>query len=330
MKHFTISIALASLTTVSIATPSAKAAVFTPFWYKTNVIATPDSTGNPNLLNDPTRDILLNSVTYNGRTYSNFEVVNDAKLLKNDTYTTTNGEVFGIMNSGRGPNTPSDPLVTQGASKPLENAADIIGSLGNLNLNSLIVTRESAPNTSLEVSFANAIDTIYIWERGGNAGSSIYGDSDILVEALDDSGNAIADYKILRENYTPGGCNISTRVDRPNPLDPPLLNNGPFNIGSIGLILQGASTRTLRLTSTDNNKGPIGGTPPYSGDNGPDFKLIGGQQPVPGPLPLVGLGAAYTSSRKIRRRIADSRKSKSLTLNSTSPTLCQGKGALLP
>jgi len=119
---------------------------------------------------------------------------------------------FGIMNSGRGPNTPSDPLATQGASKPLENAADIFGSLGNLNLNSLIVTRESAPNTSLEVSFANAIDTIYFWERGGNAGSSIYGDSDILVEALDDSGNAIAGYKILRKNYTPGGAATSAPV----------------------------------------------------------------------------------------------------------------------
>jgi hypothetical protein len=162
------------------------------------------------------------------------------------------------------------PLATQGASKPLENAADIIGSLGNLNLNSLIFTRESAPNTSLEVSFTNAIDTIYFWERGGNTGSSIYGDSDILVEALDDSGNAIADHNILRENYTPGGgYNISTRVDRPNPLDPPLLNNGPFNIGSIGLILQGASTRTLRLTSTDNNKGPIGGTLPFLATTAP-------------------------------------------------------------
>jgi hypothetical protein len=109
MKHFTISIALASLTIVSIATPSGKAAVFTPFWCKTNVIATPDSTGNPNLLNDPTRDILLKSVTSNGRTYSNLKAVNDAKLLKNDIYTTTNGEVFGIMNSGREPNTPSGP-----------------------------------------------------------------------------------------------------------------------------------------------------------------------------------------------------------------------------
>jgi len=186
--------------------------------------------------------------------------------------------------------------------------ADIVGSLGNLNLNSLIVTRESAPKASFEVSFANPINTIYFWERGGAAGSTTYGDSDILVEALDDINNVIASYQILRQNYTPAGYNISTLVERPNPSDPPLLNNGPFNIGSIGLSLQGASTRALRLTSSDNNKGPIGGTPPYSGDKGPDFKLIAAQH-VPGPLPLLGLGAAYTWSRRLRHRIADSRKS---------------------
>ena len=134
----------------------------------------------------------------------------------------------------------------------------------------------------------------YFWERGGTAGSATYGDSDILVEALDDVSNVIASYQIHRQNYTPTGYNISTLVERPNPSDPPLLNNGPFNIGSIGISLQGASTRALRLTSSDNNKGPIGGTPPYSGDNGPDFKLIGAQQNVPGSMPLLGLGARLT------------------------------------
>ena len=307
MKPFKFPAALAGLALSAISIPSAQAAAsFVPFWFKTNVTATPDTTGNPNLLNDPTRDIRLDSVTYNGTTYSNFEVVNGANLLQNDTYT-TGAETYGILNSGRGPNTIIDPLVTQGPSKPLTSADDIVGSLGNLNLNSLIVTRESAPKASFEVSFANPINTIYFWERGGTAGSTTYGDSDILVEALDDVNNVIASYQILRQNYTPAGYNISTRVDRPNPSDPPLLNNGPFNIGSIGLSLQGASTRALRLTSSDNNKGPIGGTPPYSGDNGPDFKLIGANQNVPGPLPLLGIGAAYTWSRRIRRRVADSK-----------------------
>lgn len=169
------------------------------------------------------------------------------------------------------------------------------------------MTRESAPTASFEVSFAQAINKIFFWERGGSAGSASFGDSDILVEALDDAKNVTASHHILRSQYSPAGYNISTRVERPNPLDPPLLNNGPFNIGSIGLSLQGQPTRTLRLTSTDNNRGPIGGTPPYYGDNGPDFKLIGGQAAVPGPLPLLGLSAAYGWSRQLRRRVARAR-----------------------
>lgn len=168
-----------------------------------------------------------------------------------------------------------------------------MASLGNLNLNSLVVTRESAPNASFEVSFARPIETLFFWERGGSAGSTTYGDSDLLVEALDDVGGVLASYHILRANYTPANYNISTVVS-------PILNNGPFNIGSIGLTLNGATTRTLRLTSTDNNRGPIGGTPPYSGDNGPDFKVIAA---VPGPLPLLGGAAALGWSRTLRRRV---------------------------
>lgn len=283
-----------------VTSQSAQAASFNPFAFVTNVLASP-STG-PNVNNDPTRDILLQSILIDGKPFNNFAVVSGAVLLQNDTYITAGGEVFGILNSGRGPNTTADSLAPEGASKPVETAADIVGSLGNLNLNSLVVTRESAATASFEVSFANAINKIFFWERGGSAGSSTFGDSDILVEALDDAHNVTASYHILRNQYSPAGYNISTRVERPNPLDPPLLNNGPFNIGSIGLSLQGPPTRTLRLTSTDNNRGPIGGTPPYYGDNGPDFKLIGGQAAVPGPLPLLGLGAAYGWSRQLRHR----------------------------
>jgi hypothetical protein len=206
MKPFKFPAVIAGLVLSAISIPSAQAAAsFVPFWFQTNVTASPDTTGSPNLLNDPTRDIRLDSVTYNGKTYNNFEVVNGAKLLQNDTYTTAGGETFGILNSGRGSNTLIDPLVTQGPSKPLTSAADVVGSLGNLNLNSLIVTRESAPKASFEVSFANPINTVYFWERGGTAGGTTYGDSNILVEALDDVSNVIASYHILRQNYTPAG-----------------------------------------------------------------------------------------------------------------------------
>lgn len=270
----------------------ASAASFSSFSFSTNSTASPP--GGPNVLNDPTRDIRLDSVTTaNGITYSLFEVVTGAKILQNDTYIAANGQTYGILNSGRGGNTSSDPLLGEGLSKPVETAADIVGSLGNLNLNSLVVTRESASTASFEVAFDHPIDKVFFWERGGTAGSSVYGDSDLLVEALDNVGSVIASYRILRQNYSAANYNISTVVS-------PILNNGPFNIGSIGLSLDGGTTRTLRLTSTDNNKGPIGGTPPYSGDNGPDFKLIAA---APGPLPLLGGVSALAWSRTLRRRV---------------------------
>lgn len=274
-----------------VATP-ADAASFSPFSFATNSTARPPT--GPSVVNDPNRDIRLDSVTAaSGVTYSVFEVVNGATILQNDTYTAANGLTYGILNSGRGGNTSSDPLVPEGPSKPVETSADLVASLGNLNFNSLVVTRESAPTASFEVSFANPIDKIFFWERGGSAGSSTYGDSDLLVEALDDFGSVIASYKILRANYTPANYNISTVVT-------PILNNGPFNIGSIGLSLSGATTRTLRLTSADNNKGPIGGTPPYYGDNGPDFKLVAA---VPGPLPILGGASVLAWSRTLKRRL---------------------------
>lgn len=267
-------IALAIATVAS--TFPAQAASFTPFSFKTNVTASPNLGPNPNLLNDPTKDIRLDSVTIGSKTINQFQVVSGAKVIQNDTSTLPSGETYGIANSGRGPNTDTDSLIGEGPSKPNPTDADIVASLGNLNLNSLVVTRESANKVIIDVSFANAVNTFFFWERGGTPGSTVAGDSDILVEALSDDGSSVlASYKILRANYTKAGYNISTRVNRPNPLDPPLLNNGPFNIGSIGISLGSTYAKNLRLTSVGNNLGPQGG------DNGPDFKIVAASVPEP-------------------------------------------------
>lgn len=272
----------------------AQAASFVPFSFTTNVIASPNLSSNSNLLNDPTRDILLKSVEFGGETVNLFEVVTGAKILQNNTYTLADGTTYGILNSGRGPNTASDPLVGEGPSKPVQTSADIVGSLGNLNLNSLVVTRESAPTASFEVSFDNPVSTFFFWERGGTPGTSIAGDSDLLVEALSDNGGQVlAAYKILRANYTKADYNISSQVE-------PILNNGPFNIGSIGLSLEGATTRTLRLTSTNNNLGANGG------DNGPDFKVVSAAVPEPATMAGALLAGSLGFILKRKRAIADS------------------------
>ena len=61
----------------------ARAVGFLPFSFQTNVTASPDLTGNPNLLNDPTRDVRLDSVVFNGLTVSQFDLVNAGRVIRN-------------------------------------------------------------------------------------------------------------------------------------------------------------------------------------------------------------------------------------------------------
>lgn len=274
-KATVIAASLVSATAIAIAeTIPSQAATFTPFSFQTNVTASPPTDPTSNLLNDPTKDIRLDSIVFGGGTINQFEVVSEAKVLRNDTYTLPDGSVYGVLHSGRGPNTASDPLIGEGPSKPNPTDQDIVGSLGNLNLNSILVTRENANTASIEVSFANPVSLFFFWERGGTPGGAIAGDSDLLVEALsDDRSTVLASYKILRADYTKAAYNISTQVV-------PVLNNGPFNIGSIGLLLNDGTTKTLRLTSSNNNLGALGG------DNGPDFKVVAA---VPEPLTVTGV-----------------------------------------
>lgn len=257
---------------------SAQAATFTPFSFLTNVTASPNLSSNPNLLNDPTRDVRLDSVDVGGLSVTDFELVSSGRVLQNDTYVSrVDGNTYGILHSGHGPDTVSDPLVGEGPAKPNPTDLDIAESLGNLNLNSLLVTRENGNTASIEVSFSNPVNTFFFWERGGTPGGSVAGDSDLLVEALsDDSSTVLATYKILRANYKKADYNISTIV-------PPVLNNGPFNIGSLGLNLGNITTKTLRLTSTNNNLGAA------NGDNGPDFKVVAANVNIPEPSSVIGL-----------------------------------------
>jgi hypothetical protein len=286
-EQFTITSAALAVFAASL---PAQAVTFVPFSFTTNVTASPPTDPASGLLNDPTKDILLDSVVFGGNTTNVFEVVTGARILQNDTYNLPDGTTYGILNSGRGPNTVSDPLTGEGPSNPVQSGADIDGSLGNLNLNSLVVTRESAPLASFEVSFDNPVSSFFFWERGGTAGGSVAGDSDLLVEALSEDGNTVlASYKILRENYTQAGYNISTIVE-------PILNNGPFNIGSIGLRLDRGTTRRLRLTSSNNNLGATGG------DNGPDVKVVAASVAVPEPTTMIGTLLAGGLGLALRRK----------------------------
>ncbi|WP_298917125.1 exosortase-dependent surface protein XDP2 [uncultured Nostoc sp.] len=288
---FSTSAACISMVSLTVAVP-VQAASFSTFSFQTNVTATPINDPTGRLLNDSTRDVRLDSLEFHGKTISNFEVVKQGNILQNDTYTLADGGVFGILNSGRGPNTQYDNLVVEGPSKPNPTAQNIVDSLGNLNLNSILVTRENANKASIEVYFANPVNTFFFWERGGTAGGTVAGDSDLLVEALDDNNAVIASYKILRQNYTKADYNISTVVE-------PIVNNGPFNIGSIGITLDRTTTRTLRLTSSNNN----GLIPNIPNDNGPDFKVVAANvETVPEPTTFMSLLLVSSMGMVLKRQ----------------------------
>jgi len=271
---------------------SAQAANFQPFSFKTNVTASPSLSGNANLLNDPTRDIRLDSVEIGGVTVNQFALVSQGRVVRNDTYfNAADGNTYGILHAGHGPSTSIDPLLGEGPATPNPTGQDVANALGNLNLNSLLVTRENGNTAIIEVDFPNPVNTFFFWERGGTPGGAVAGDSDLLVEALSNDGSTVlATYYIRRSQYRKADYNISTVV-------PPVLNNGPFNIGSLGINLQGITTTKLRLTSTDNNLGRT------NGDNGPDFKVIAAAQnlTIPEPTSVMGIligGMAIIYKRK--------------------------------
>ncbi|MEM9091826.1 MAG: exosortase-dependent surface protein XDP2, partial [Cyanobacteria bacterium P01_F01_bin.53] len=119
-------------------------------------------------------DILLNSVTLsNGKNISNFTLVNSANILSNDIFTGGNS---GAASADIG------DLATTGITQEAVTNKGIKTVLNNQNLNNIIDTEDSG-TFILDLNFANAVDNIFIWERGMN--------SQLDIQALDASGNEI-------------------------------------------------------------------------------------------------------------------------------------------
>ncbi|MFT3923353.1 MAG: hypothetical protein QM778_12535 [Myxococcales bacterium] len=170
--------------------------------------------------------------------------------------------------SGQGINSELDEWVSEGPATITPTGADLRASLDNLNLTSIVVTRENEGTASLEVSFAVPVNTLFFWERG-SAASPTTANSDLLVEALDWKGEVTASYKLLRSQYTPTGIEITTwNGSFASPSTP----GGAFpQLGSAGLALDGAARR-FRLTSVQRAPGGVR-------DDGPDYKLVGALLP---------------------------------------------------
>ncbi|MBD2741254.1 exosortase-dependent surface protein XDP2 [Coleofasciculus sp. FACHB-1120] len=225
---------------------------------------------------DPKKDIKLEAVTFDGATIKDFLLVTDAKIIKNDH---TTGQQQGPASSDHGDGTVSDPSLPQGPKKENPTAADIVASLGNLNLNSIIDTEDDYATSIIEVFFGQATDTFFFWERGNpKAGDTqTAGNSDLFVESLDKFGNVLEAFKITRDMWEYAGFDINTKEINENQ-----------KVGSLGLKATQKAVG-LRLSS-------------FKGHNGPDFKVVAQNVSVPEPASLAGLGMVAGALVVSRRR----------------------------
>jgi hypothetical protein len=268
---FSIGLALSTVFAVS---NSAKAASFT-----TNF--------TPNPAN-PKRDIFLQSITQNGVTFTNFNFVNSANILRNKGITNRS---LGGASTDRGDQATNPAGLPPKQNLVAGNAADaaaVAAYLGNNNLNNIIETEDDGFFTidlrfeDLIAANSAGVDNLFFWERGGN--------SDLQIQALDVNGNLIgSSFKITRNLWTPAGFSIDTT-----------------EIGSAQAVSSyGLSFADLQLDSTSVISGIR--LTEESDFNGPDFKVVAASSvccvPVPEPTTILGLGSVAALALVRRRQM---------------------------
>lgn len=255
--------------------PEAWGATITEFQFKTQWSRNPDPALQK--YDVSTRDVRLDSVTFDGKTFSAFQFVSEANVLRNDVDNVSNAdpktgvvrEPFTIINTGRGQYTDVDPWVNEGPISGPKGAtnADLVATYANLNLNSINYNRERKDFGIFTISFPKATDTFFIFERGM--------DSDIHLEALY-QGKVVAKWDFTwpmvdgrhpwPDSYY-AGFDILTYTGFPGWSTDP---KGAQKVGAVGIRLTGGVADTLKFT--------INAIP----DFGPDLKVFGGA-PVPEP-----------------------------------------------
>jgi hypothetical protein len=233
------------------------------FSFSTNFTAATTANGKQ----DATRDIRLNSVSFNGQTVSNFAFVQSAQIISNDAWT---GGNTGAASSDRGDN-------ASGQNLEAATHQSVAASLGNSNLNN-IIDGEDRGSFRINLMFGQAVSNLFFWERGMN--------SDLTVQALDQLGNVVGNsLKITRSTWKSAGYQINTTEI-----------GGAQNVGSWGLGLGelGLSNSIYGVQVSAD-----------ASHNGPDFKVVGGATGAPEPVTMAGLalaGAGLAAARRRRKR----------------------------
>jgi len=173
---------------------------------------------------DPTKDIYLDSVSYDGIAISDFSLVTGATVAQNN-----------------GPNGPASTDFGDNATNPTSQpneqptGQEVVDFLGNLNLNNIIDSEDDQEST-IELEFDKKVNTFYFFERGLN--------SALTIEALDSDG-FLTQFKIEKENFwKDAGYDIDTQeIDEAQ------------SVGAYGVKFD-SSVKSIRIVSAIGDNGP--------------------------------------------------------------------------
>jgi len=257
-------------------------------------------TSNVSQTSDPEADIWLNSITQNGVTFSDFNLVKQATILQNDSITltgnageTSNPELGGyVNNTGAASTERGDKATAPGGREVsgLNNPAgdDIAAYLGNTNLNNIIDVEDTG-EMKMNLFFQESIfedntglDNLFFWERGMTEWSA----SDLLIQAIDASGNLIGNsLRLLGTNKEYAGFSIDT-----------LEIGDAQQVGTWGVKLSELGVKSAAGIQVFAKGWDY---------KGPDFKVMArssAPESVPEPATLAGLGLVAASLAAFRRR----------------------------
>ncbi|MFB2881422.1 exosortase-dependent surface protein XDP2 [Floridanema aerugineum] len=255
-------------------------------------------TSNVSQTIDPNADIWLNSITQNGTTFSDFNLVNRATIVFNTSISnvlpgqTSNPELgLSVNNTGAASTDRGDNATAPGGREVsgLNNPTgdDIAAYLGNTNLNNIIDV-EDGKSMKLNLFFQETIfadntglDNLFFWERGAGEWNA----SDLGIQAIDANGNTIGNFLRL-DGYAKQDAGFSLDTQE---------IAGAQRVGTWGVKLS-----DLGVTSAAGIQVFADST--Y---RGPDFKVMARSSPaasVPEPATLAGLGLIAASLAAFRRR----------------------------
>jgi PEP-CTERM motif len=216
-------------------------------------------------------DIMLQSVTQDGKTVNKFNMITSANIRQQNEKT-IDGYVNGLLSTNCGDN------VANCVSAELPSNAQVVSALGNLNLNKIVDSEEFLGSAVLDVFFEKPSDSFYLFERGGGFGSQDRaGNSDLKVQAIDAQGNLLGEtFTIGKNMWTNAGYAIDTKE----------IGAGQ-KVGSFGLTTKNGLIAGLRLTTNST---------------GADFKVIAATTKVPEPATMLGFAIVGGAMTMVRRR----------------------------